>query len=304
MCSKNWVTQQYDHFVRGNTALAQPDDAGVVRVDENTGRGIAISTDANGIYGYLNPYEGARAALAEAYRNVATVGARPLAVTDCLNFGSPEDPAAMWQLVQGMTGLADACQTLEIPVTGGNVSLYNRTGEVSIHPTPVVGVLGVMENVQNVTVSGFRNDGEIIVLIGQTKCELDGSQWAYTIHKHLGGQPPVVDLHKEKQIAELLITGSQEKWLIAAHDISQGGLVQTLVDMCLRWKKGAKIELAGLLDSHLASECPDLATLLFSETGARCVVSIDVHDLDRLAQLAHELEVPYCVIGTVKSGGR
>ncbi|MBW4095277.1 MAG: phosphoribosylformylglycinamidine synthase subunit PurL, partial [Acidobacteria bacterium] len=165
MASKDWVTKQYDRYVQGNTALAMPDDAGVIRVDEESGLGVALSTDANGRYSYLNPYEGARLALAEAYRNVATAGAKPLAVTDCLNFGSPEDPEVMWQFAESVRGLSDACQELGVPVTGGNVSLYNQTGGVPIHPTPVVGVLGVFDDVARRTPSGWKEAGQAIYLL-------------------------------------------------------------------------------------------------------------------------------------------
>jgi phosphoribosylformylglycinamidine synthase len=203
MCSKDWVTNQFDRYVQGNTALAMPDDAGVIRVDEETGLGVAISTDANDRYSYLNPYEGARLALAEAYRNVATSGAKPLAVTDCLNFGSPEDPEVMWQFAESVRGLADACQELGVPVTGGNVSLYNQTGGVAIHPTPVVGVLGVFDDVARRTPSGWREDGQAIYLLGTTRKELDGSEWA-NLRGHLGGQPPALDLTAEKTLAACL----------------------------------------------------------------------------------------------------
>ena len=190
--SPAWVTDQYDRFVRGGTALAQPDDAGVIRVDEATGRGVAIATDANGRYTKLDPATGAAQALAESYRNVCTVGARPLAVTDCLNFGSPEDPDAMWQLVEAITGLADACKVMGVPVTGGNVSLYNSHGKVkglpdsSINPTPVVGVLGVMEDVRRAKPSGWHEEGLAIMLLGTTADELDGSAWSRAVHDHLG----------------------------------------------------------------------------------------------------------------------
>ena len=159
LCSKAWVTDQYDRYVRGNTVLAQPEDAGVVRVDEETGLGVAVATDGNGRFARLDPYAGAQLALAEAYRNVAAVGARPLAVTDCLNFGSPEDPGVMWQFAEACRGLADGCRALGLPVTGGNVSFYNQTGDVAILPTPVVGVLGVLEDVTRRTPIGFRDRG-------------------------------------------------------------------------------------------------------------------------------------------------
>ncbi|WP_059388515.1 phosphoribosylformylglycinamidine synthase subunit PurL, partial [Arthrobacter sp. Hiyo1] len=176
MCSKAWITKQYDRYVGGNTAMAFPDDAGVVRVDEETGLGVALATDANGRYTYLDPYHGAQLALAEAYRNVATSGAVPMAVSDCLNFGSPEDPDVMWQLAESIRGLSDACMELGVPVTGGNVSLYNQTGTVPIHPSPVVAVLGKLDDVARRTPSGWKEDGQAIYLLGTTAAELDGSE--------------------------------------------------------------------------------------------------------------------------------
>lgn len=220
MCSKDWVTNQYDRYVQGNTALAMPDDAGVIRVDEETGLGVAVSTDANGRYTYLDPYQGAQLALAESYRNVATTGAVPMAVSDCLNFGSPEDPEVMWQFAEAVRGLADGCQELGIPVTGGNVSLYNQTGGVAIHPTPVVGVLGRFDDVARRTPSGWREDGQAIYLMGVTKDELDGSEWA-NLRGHLGGKPPALDLAAEKLLAELLINASRDGMIDAAHDLSE-----------------------------------------------------------------------------------
>src|SRR5699024_5523567 len=171
LCDKSWVTDQYDRYVRGNTRRAMPHDSGVVRIDEETGLGVAIATDCNGRFGTLDPYVGAQLALAESYRNVATSGALPLAVTDCLTFGSPEDPGVMWQFERAVAGLFDACLELGIPVTGGNVSFYNQTGETPIHPTPVVGVLGVLDDVAASVASGFEHPGETIVLLGETREE-------------------------------------------------------------------------------------------------------------------------------------
>ena len=275
LASKAWVTNQYDRYVQGNTALAQPDDAGVIRVDEQTGLGVAIATDANGRFTKLDPYTGARQALAEAYRNVATVGARPLAVTDCLNFGSPEDPDAMWQLVEAITGLADACRELGVPVTGGNVSLYNGTGapgriDSSINPTPVVGVLGVVDDVARVTPSGWTQPAQAIYLLGTTSTELSGSAWADVVHDHLGGLPPAVDLGAERTLADILVQASRDGLVDAAHDLATGGLAQSLVDAALRFGVGARVDLAGLCER----DGVDLATALFSESGARALVSV------------------------------
>ncbi|WP_127125952.1 phosphoribosylformylglycinamidine synthase subunit PurL [Georgenia sp. SYP-B2076] len=298
LASKAWVTDQYDRYVQGNTALAQPDDAGVVRVDETTGLGVALSTDANGRFTKLDPYAGAQQALAEAYRNVATVGARPLAVTDCLNFGSPEDPDAMWQLVEAMTGLADACQVMGVPVTGGNVSLYNGTGEPgridsSINPTAVVGVLGVLDDVTRATPSGWTEAGAAVYLLGATAEELDGSAWADVVHQHLGGTPPKVDLAAEMRLGDVLIAAAGTT-AHAAHDVSTGGLVQTLVDSSLRFGVGASVDLGEVA----ARDGVDLATLLFAETGARAVVAVTPEHEARLIELAEGHGIPAARIGT------
>jgi len=195
---KSWITNQYDHYVLGNTALSFPDDAGMIRVDDSTGLGVAIATDANGRYCQLDPYAGAQLALAEAYRNVASTGATPAAVSDCLNFGSPENPEVMWQFSKAVEGLSDACLELGVPVTGGNVSFYNQTGDVPIHLTPVVAVLGTIDDVARRLPSGWQDAGENLYLLGTTALELDGSAWAGVIHDHLGGLPPKVDLQGEK----------------------------------------------------------------------------------------------------------
>ena len=201
LADKRWVTQQYDSLVRGNTVLAMPEDGGLVRVAEETGLGIALATDGNGRYCALDPYQGTQLALAEAYRNVAMTGAVPVAVTNCLNFGSPEDPAVMWQLAEAVRGLADGCKHLGIPVTGGNVSLYNQTGATAIHPTPVIGVLGVHDDVRRRLGAGFTADGAQVVLLGTTRDEFGGSAWAEVAHQHLGGRPPAVDLDAERKLA-------------------------------------------------------------------------------------------------------
>src|SRR5450432_254921 len=224
LASKGWVTDQYDRYVMGNTALAMPDDAGVIRVDDSTDLGLALALDGNGRYTRLDPYAGAQLALAEAYRNVAASGARPLAITDCLNFGSPEDPEVMWQFTEAIRGIADGCLELGIPVTGGNVSFYNQTGSTPINPTPVIGVLGVIDDVSTRRSIAFWADGEVIFLLGTTRDEFGGSEWAHVAHSHLGGRPPVVDFAAERALAALLVEAARDGVVAAAHDVSDGGL--------------------------------------------------------------------------------
>ncbi|HEY3016867.1 MAG TPA: phosphoribosylformylglycinamidine synthase subunit PurL [Nocardioides sp.] len=285
LCDKSWITDQYDRYVRGNTVLAQPSDSGMIRVDEETNLGVAVSTDCNGRFAKLDPYTGAQLALAESYRNVATGGARPLAISDCLNFGSPEDPAVMWQFAEACRGLKDACVELGIPVTGGNVSLYNQTGETAILPTPVVAVLGVIEDVTRRTPSAFSASGEAVFLLGETREELSGSEWAHVVHGHLGGLPPAVDLTAERSLAELLAEGVG--LLTSAHDVSDGGVAQTLVEAALRNGVGATVEVPG--DAFLG---------LFAESAARAVVTVAESDVEALGALAERYGVPLARLGT------
>lgn len=298
LASPAWVTDQYDRFVQGNTALAQPDDSGVVRVDETTGLGVALATDANGRYTKLDPYTGAQLALAEAYRNVATVGARPMAVTDCLNFGSPEHPDTMWQLVEAIRGLADACQTLEVPVTGGNVSLYNGTGEPgqidsAIHPTPVVGVLGVLDDVADAVPSGWTAPGQAVYLLGTTRAELDGSAWAQVAHDHLGGVPPQVDLDAERRLAQVLVAAARDELVDAAHDLSEGGLALALVESSLRCGVGVQVGLDALCERDGLTPFE----ALFSESQARAIVAVPRSEEVRLQDLCTARGVPALRLG-------
>ena len=290
LADKSWVTDQYDRYVQGNTVLARPEDAGVIRVDEESGLGVALSTDGNGRYAKLDPYAGAQLALAEAYRNVAVVGARPLAVTDCLNFGSPEDPAVMWQFAEATRGLADACQALGVPVTGGNVSLYNQTGETAILPTPVVGVLGVLDDVTRRTPQGFRELGQQIYLLGTTRDELGGSEWAHTVHGHLGGMPPAVDLDVERQLADILVNASRDGLIDAAHDVSDGGLAQALVESTLRYGVGCRVWLPDDLDPFVA---------LFSESAGRAIVAVPRSEEVRFTDMCTARRFPHVRIGVV-----
>jgi phosphoribosylformylglycinamidine synthase len=294
LCDKTWITSQYDRYVLGNTVLAMPDDAGIVRIDEESGLGVAISTDCNGRFTRLDPYAGAQLALAEAYRNVAAKGARPLAVTDCLNFGSPEDPGVMWQFAEAVRGLADGCLELEVPVTGGNVSFYNQTGETAILPTPVVGVLGVIGDVRGRVPMGFGGggaaDGDVILLLGETREELDGSEWAHVVHGHLGGTPPMVDLESERSLASVLVEGAEQGVYSSAHDLSEGGLAQGLVECCLRGGSGARIELPAGLDAFMA---------LFSESAARAIVTVAPPHRYAVEAFAEMHGVPFLEIGIV-----
>jgi phosphoribosylformylglycinamidine synthase len=297
---KSWITAQYDRYVMGNTALSMPDDAGMIRVSEETGLGITLATDANGKYCQLDPYHGAQLALAEAYRNVAVTGAKPKAVTNCLNFGSPENPEVMWQFKEATAGLADACLELGIPVTGGNVSFYNQTGDVAIYPTPVVGVLGVIDNVARRIPSGWQDDGNNIYLLGTTKDELDGSAWAETIHQHLGGKPPVVDLASEKKLADLIHGAAIQGMIEAAHDISEGGLAIAVVEAALRFNVGARI----WLDEVLERDNLDPTAALLSESQARVIVSVGREDDVKFQALCEARGVPVLRIGvTDKASG-
>ncbi|HWT33812.1 MAG TPA: phosphoribosylformylglycinamidine synthase subunit PurL, partial [Microbacterium sp.] len=270
LADTSWITNQYDYYVLGNTALSFPDDAGMIRVDEQSGLGFAIATDANGRYCQLDPYQGAQLALAEAYRNVAVTGATPMAVTDCLNFGSPENPEVMWQFGQAVDGLADGCLELGIPVTGGNVSFYNQTGDTPIHPTPVVGVMGVIDDVARRIPSGWQDAGENLYLLGVTATELSGSAWAATVHNHLGGRPPAVDLAAEKRLAELLRAASDQGLVSSAHDLSEGGLAQSLADAVMRFGVGARVWLSELIER----DGVDAASALFSESTGRVLVTV------------------------------
>jgi phosphoribosylformylglycinamidine synthase len=290
---KSWVTGQYDRYVGGNTALAYPDGAGMIRVSETTGLGVAISTDANGRYCQLDPYEGAKLALAEAYRNVATSGAVPIAVTNCLNFGSPENSGVMWQFKQATTGLADGCLELGIPVTGGNVSFYNQTGDVAIYPTPVVGVLGVIDDVARRVPSGWQDDGNNLYLLGVTRDELDGSVWADVVHSHLGGRPPKVDLAYEKRLAELLHGASLQGLIASAMDLSEGGLAQVLTESVLRFNMGARVWLTEICER----DGVDRTSALFSESTGRVLVSVGREDDVKFVGLCEARGIPVLRIG-------
>jgi phosphoribosylformylglycinamidine synthase subunit PurL len=276
LADKSWVTNQYDRYVQGNTVQSQPDDSGMVRIDEKTHLGVAVATDANANWSYLNPYEGAKLALAEASRNIATAGAKPLAVTNCLNFGSPEDPGVMWQFAETVRGLADGCLEMGLPVTGGNVSFYNQTGDVAILPTPVIGVLGVIDDVRTRTPMSFDRAGLDLYLLGASDSNMSGSEWAY-LHKLRGGQAPTADLQREMRLIDLLVKGRTEKIFSAAHDLSQGGLTATLTEMVLRHNIGVTITL----------DTPGVS--LFVETPGRVVVAVEPGKVEALKRTAGDI---------------
>ncbi len=286
LCSRAFITDQYDRYVRGNTVQAQHANAGVLRIDEQTHRGVAVSADASGRYTKLDPNMGARLALAEAYRNVAVTGARPVAVTNCLNFGSPEDPAVMWQFREAVHGLADGAKELVIPVSGGNVSFYNQTGSEAILPTPVVGVLGVIDDVRESvrnklgTVSGT----EELYLLGQTFDEFGGSIWQQVSGAGLSGLPPQVDLANEEKLMEFF---QQPGVVSAAHDVSEGGVAQAIAELAIYSNKGVSLDVSGVHD--------DVFTALFSESASRVIVAAT--DGATVVRRAQELGIPVVKIG-------
>jgi phosphoribosylformylglycinamidine synthase len=256
----------------------------MVRVDESTQLGVAVATDANANWSYLNPYEGVKLALAEAARNIATAGAVPLAVSNCLNFGSPEDSGVMWQFAETVRGLADGCLEMGLPVTGGNVSFYNQTGTTAILPTPVIAVLGVIEDVRTRTPMSFDRTGLELYLLGETHEDFAGSEWAF-IHGQRGGQSPQSDLQAAIRLNTLLVAGRTEKIFTAAHDLSQGGLSATLTEMVLRHGIGATVKLN------------NAAVDLLSETPGRVVVAIDPIKKDALLAQAAKAKIACTLIG-------
>ncbi|MDA0251771.1 MAG: phosphoribosylformylglycinamidine synthase subunit PurL [Actinobacteria bacterium] len=294
LCSRAFITEQYDRYVRGNTVLAEHADGGVLRIDEQTQRGIAVSTDASGRYTQLDPYAGAQLALAEAYRNVAVTGATPVAVTNCLNFGSPEDPGVMWQFAQAVRGLADGCAALGIPVTGGNVSFYNQTGATPILPTPVVGVLGVIDDVRRRLPTGLGNEpGETLYVLGDTRDEFDGSIWAQVTGDHLGGLPPAVDLAREKLLAEVLTSASRDGLVAAAHDLSEGGLIQAVIESALAGETGCRLVLPEDVDPFV---------FLFSESAGRVLAAVPRTEESRFVAMCAARGLPATRIGVSDDG--
>ncbi len=297
IASKEWVYEKYDHMVRTDTVFLPGHDAALIRI-KGTKKAVAVSTDCNGLYCYLDPYEGGKIAVAEAARNVVCSGAVPLGVTDCLNFGNPMKPEVFWQFHRAVEGIRDACMALNAPVTGGNVSFYNENPEGAVYPTPTIGMAGLLENIDLRIPSFFQAEGDSIFLVGETFNELGGSQFLIAEHGLKKGLPPRLDLEREKKLYEFIWQGRDEKLLKSCHDLSEGGLAVALFECCGTGSLGVT---ADNFDWALTGGLrPD--AVLFGESQSRAVVSADAASEARIAEIAGKLGV-FCVkLG--KTGGK
>jgi phosphoribosylformylglycinamidine synthase len=295
ICSRHWIWEQYDHQVMVNTVVLPGGDAAVLRIGdtgrgEMSERGIAVSSDCNGRYCYLDPHTGAQIAFAEAARNVACSGGRPAAITDCLNFGNPEKPEVFWTFHHAVKGLSEACTAFGIPVISGNVSFYNESFGQPIYPTPTVGLVGLLDFVEDHCTMDFKREGDAIVLLGRTKNELGGSEYLKVAHDIVAGRPPKVDLVDERLLTELVVTAIRTGIVQSAHDCAEGGLAVALAESCLAGRIGAKVELPG--------DLPPVAKL-FSESQGRVIVTVAREHFDALKTLAATHATPCVRIGTV-----
>jgi phosphoribosylformylglycinamidine synthase II len=292
IASKEWVYRQYDHFVRSNTVVAPGADAAVIRV-KGTDKGLALTVDGNSRYCYLDPYVGGALAVAEAARNLACVGARPIGLTDCLNFGSPENPEVMWQFSEVIRGMRDACIALKIPVVSGNVSFYNETDGVPIYPTPTIGMVGLMDQVGRAVTPWFKSAGDIVVLLGRSREELGGSEYVKVVHGLVRGTPPWIDLRLEQAVQNCCIEAIDRGLLRSAHDTSDGGLAIALAESCVSGPEkalGVRIDMREMIRGD---------ALLFSESQSRIIVSLEEKDLPQLQEVAAAHHVPMQAIGNV-----
>jgi phosphoribosylformylglycinamidine synthase II len=297
--SKRWVYRQYDHMVRTNTINIPGLGAGVVRI-KGTDRALAMSVDGNGRYSYLDPYRGAVLAVAEAARNVACAGARPLGATDCLNFGNPERPAIMWQFARAVEGIGAACRALDVPITGGNVSLYNETDGRAIYPTPVIGIVGLLEHADRVLTRRFQGGGEVIVLLGEGLGELGGSEYLKVVHDLVRGMPPAVDLDAERALQALVVALADARLLRSAHDCSDGGIAVALAECCFdTGGVGAEASIEGVEVAR--DPRVNRAAALFGESASRVVASVATEVLANVLERAAAAGVPARVIG--QTGG-
>jgi phosphoribosylformylglycinamidine synthase len=290
VASKRWVWEQYDSLVQGGTVMGPGFDAALIRI-AGTLKAIALSSDGKGRFGVLDPYLGAAHAVAEAARNVACTGARPLAITNCLNFGDPERPEVMWQFAESVRGMADACRALDTPVTGGNVSFYNESGDSAIWPTPVIGMLGLIDDYRLAVRTGFE-EGALVYLLGETFPELGGSELAEVALGVVAGRPPALDLDRERALHRLLFEAARSDMLQSAHDCGDGGLGVALAESAIASGTGFAVSLPGDLPPHVA---------LFSESASRAVVSVSRDRAFALEDLAASLHVPFSRLG--ETGG-
>ena len=296
IASKRWAFRQYDHTVGTNT-IAQPGaSAGVARV-KGTPRGLAVSVDCSGRFCYLDPYRGAMLAVAESARNVACTGAEPIGATNNLNFGNPERPEIMWQLAEAVRGIGDACRALDIPITGGNVSLYNETDGEAIYPTPVIGVVGLLDDAARTVTRQFQSAGDLVVLLGDNRGELGGSEYLALLHDQVAGEAPVLDLDAERALQRLLVQAIRDGVLRSAHDCAEGGLAVTLAECCFGTALGARIDVPSAGD--VPADFRINATL-FGESATRAVVSVAPGQLAALVAAAAAHHVPARAIGQVE----
>lgn len=293
IASKAWVWEQYDHMVKTDTVFYPGHDAALIRI-KDTSTGIAVSTDCNSAYCYLDPYEGGKIAVAEGVRNVVCTGAKPLGMTNCLNFGNPMKPEIFWQFHQAVLGMSDACRAFETPVTGGNVSFYNENPKGAIFPTPTVGIVGLLENIDNRIPSFFQKEGDLIFLLGETFDELGGSLYLLTEHGLIQGLTPRLDLKKEKALHSFILESAEKKLLASCHDLSDGGLAVALAESCFGNNLGAFID---HLDLIRGSVRPD--SLYFGESQSRVIVSCDPDRKEEVILAAQKNNVPFVQIGKV-----
>jgi phosphoribosylformylglycinamidine synthase subunit PurL len=299
IASKRWAYRQYDHMVRTNTINFPGLGAGVVRI-KSTDRALAMSVDGNGRYCYLDPYHGAMLAVAEAARNVACAGAKPLGATNCLNFGNPERPGIMWQFARAVAGIGDACRALDVPITGGNVSLYNETDGKAIYPTPTIGVVGLLEHADRVMSSRFRESGDAIVLLGESGPELGGSEYLKVMHDLVRGVPPALDLGKERDLQRLVVALADARLVRSAHDCSDGGLAVAVAESCFDTGGiGAEVSVGSVTLS--ADRQLNDAAAVFGESASRVVVSVAADCLTGVLERAAAQNVAARVIG--QTGG-
>jgi len=293
IASKRWVYEQYDHMVRTNTMVRPGSDAAVVRI-KGTHKAVAMTVDCNGRYCLLHPYEGARLAVVEAARNLVCSGAEPIGLTDCLNFGNPERPDIMWQFVLAIEGMKDACEHFAIPIVSGNVSFYNETNGLSIYPTPMLGMVGLIEQADRAMTQWFKDEGDVILLIGKTRDDLGGTEYLKVMHHREQGSPPFLSLETEKAVQDFVLNVIHEGLVQSAHDCSDGGLAVALAECCVsapNVRQGAVV--------HLPLESLRRDALLFGESQSRVILSVKRDRAESLLKRASDSGVGAVTLGTV-----